>query len=428
MTTTSTVPPFARDRMVHGWFVVKGVSDAGDAAWIIALAWTAVQLASPAVAGLVVAAGTLPRAAALLVGGAVADRFDVRRILTVTTAARVLVLLGTIAVAVLAGESIALLAVAAIGFGLCDAIFEPAAVTLGRHLVREDDLSAYGGASQTSARLGAMTGAAIGGGLVAFGGLTVSAALNAITYLGVLGYLAVALRLRFPMPRMDPAPVLRAIGEGFGHLRTTRTTRTLVITLSGLNLAVGPALGLGLALRVRDAEWGAGTLGVLQALVACGALVGGAVMIRWQPHRPAPLAFTLLVVQGLAIVLLATPTVLVTATSCVIIGLTAGAASALLYAVFVRSVAPQFLGRLGSIQRLGDDCLMPAAMATFGAVAGGVSLAGAFGIFGGMMSVLMVVALTRSRVAAPAATPCRPLATGATTGARRERRDLRRRC
>ena len=215
----------------------------------------------------------------------------------------------------------------------------------------------------TARSVGTMTGAALGGGLVALGGLTASAALNAITYLGVLGYLAVVLRLRFPMPRMDPTPMLRAIGEGFGHLRTTPTTRTLVITLSGLNLAVGPALGLGLALRVREAEWGAGTLGVFQALVACGALVGGAVMIRWRPHRPAPLAFTLLVVQGLAIVLLATPTVLVTAMSCAVIGLTAGAASALLYAVFVRSVAPEFLGRLGSIQRLGDDCLMPTAMA-----------------------------------------------------------------
>ena len=398
MTTTAQAPLFGRDRMVHGWFVVKGVSDAGDAAWTIALAWTAVQLASPAVAGLIVAAGTLPRAALLLVGGAVADRYDVRRVLTATTVARVLVLLVTVAVAVAAGESVALLAVAAIAFGLCDALFEPAAVTLGRQLVREEDLSMYAGASQTAARLGTMTGAAVGGGLVALGGLTASATLNALTYLGVLGYLVLVLRLRFPLPRMRPTPMTRAIAEGFGHLRAAPTTRTLVITLSGLNLAVGPALGLGLVLRVRDAEWGAETLGVFQALVGLGALVGGAVMIHWQPRRPAAVGFALLVVQGLAIVLLAIPGVLVTAASCAVIGVTAGAASALLSAVFVRTVAPEFLGRLGSIQRLGDDCLMPAAMATFGAVAGGASVAVAFGIFGGLMTALMVVALTRSRV------------------------------
>ena len=51
--TETHVPSFGRDRVVHGWLAVKGVSDAGDAAWTIAVAWTVVQLASPAVAGLV---------------------------------------------------------------------------------------------------------------------------------------------------------------------------------------------------------------------------------------------------------------------------------------------------------------------------------------------------------------------------------------
>jgi MFS family permease len=128
--------------MVHGWFVVKGVSDAGDTAWTIALAWTAVQLAGPAVAGLIVAAGTVPRAGVLLAGGVVADRFDVRRVLMLTTVARVLVLLVTIVVAVVVGESVPLLAIAAIGFGICDAIFEPAAATLSGQLVRAEDLAA----------------------------------------------------------------------------------------------------------------------------------------------------------------------------------------------------------------------------------------------------------------------------------------------
>lgn len=392
MTATAPAPRFSRDRMVHGWLVVKGVSDAGDAAWTLGVAWTAVQLASPAAAGLVVAAGTLPRAAVLLVGGVVADRFPVRRVLAATTAARIAVLLVTLAVLILGGESLALLAGAAIAFGVCDALFEPAAVTLGRQLVREDDLTPYAGASQTANRLGTMAGAAVGGGLVAVGGLAASAVLNALTYLGILAYLALVMRVRFPLPRREPAPVGRAIAEGFGHLRAVPATRTLVITLSGLNLAVGPALALGLPLRARDGDWGAGTLGLLQAVVAVGALVGGAVLIRWRPRRPAALGFTLLAFQGFAIAALGAPGIPAAATACVIIGVTAGAASALLSAVFVRTVAPQFLGRLGSIQRLGDDCLMPAAMAGFGALAGGASLATAFGIFGGLMSASMILA------------------------------------
>lgn len=393
--TSSPVPSFGRDRMVHGWFVVKGVSDAGDTAWTIALAWSAVQLAGPAVAGLVVAAGTLPRAGVLLVGGVVADRFDVRRVLAITTVARVLVLVVTIAIALSAGESVPLLAAAAIGFGLCDAIFEPAAATLSRRLVRDEDLAAYQGASQSSTRLGVMVGAAAGGGLVSFGGLPASAGANAITYVVVLAYLTLVLRVRFPIPRAEPASMVRSVVSGFRHLQSEATTRSLVMTLSGLNLAVGPALGLGVALRVRDAEWGPETLGVLQALVGLGALAGAVALIRWRSRRPAALGFALLVVQGLAIVALAVPGLVVAVVSCLVIGVTAGAASTLLSAVFIRSVEPTLLGRLASMQRLGDDCLMPVAMASFGAVAGRASVAVAFGLFGGLMTALMVAALIR---------------------------------
>lgn len=71
-----TIPSFGRDRVVHGWIALKGLSDAGDAAWVIAVAWTAVQLTGATTAGLVVAAGTAPRALALLVGGVWADRVE----------------------------------------------------------------------------------------------------------------------------------------------------------------------------------------------------------------------------------------------------------------------------------------------------------------------------------------------------------------
>ena len=46
-------------------------------AWFIGLAWTAVHVAGPAGAGLVMGVGSVPRAAILLVGGAYADRLDV---------------------------------------------------------------------------------------------------------------------------------------------------------------------------------------------------------------------------------------------------------------------------------------------------------------------------------------------------------------
>lgn len=99
--------------------------------------------------------------------------------------------------------------------------------------------------------------------------------------------------------------------------------------------------------------------------------------------------------------LLGVPGVVAAALACLIIGITAGSASSLLSAVFVRTVEPSFLGRLASLQRLGDDVLMPAAMAGFGALAGGTSLTTAFTVFGGAMTVLMLLStISRARSAA----------------------------
>jgi hypothetical protein len=47
----------------------------------------------------------------------------------------------------------------------------------------------------------------------------------------------------------------------------------------------------------------------------------------------------------------------------------------LLSGVFQRAVGPQYLGRTGSIQALGDDALMPVAMVGFGALTAATSIA-----------------------------------------------------
>ena len=387
-----------RDRLVQGWVLVKGLSDAGDALWTVALAWTAVHVASPAVAGLVVAAGTVPRAVVLLLGGVVADRHEARWVMLAVNLARVAALVATCLWVLTVGTSVPLLLAAAVVLGVCDAVYEPSAATIGRQLVRPELLPAYSGAVQTVGRIGTMAGAAAGGLVVATWGLGGSAAAHAVTFAVVVGYLAWALRPRYPLPRSTPEPVLRGIARGFAHLRDEPTTRTLVLTLSGLNLGVTPALSLGVALRVQDAGWGAHALGVLEALVGLGAAVGSLTLLRWRPAREAVAGFWFLVLQGLAVALLGVGTLATTALACAVIGVTAGAASALLGAVFAATVAAEYLGRMASIQRLGDDVLMPVAMAGFGALAGLVGVAGACATFGLAMAGLMAVPLSRTAV------------------------------
>ena len=166
-----------------------------------------------------------------------------------------------------------------------------------------------------------------------------------------------------------------------------------MLALSGLNLAVGPAVGIGLALRAHDQGWGAQAVGLFEALLGLGAAIGAVSVAKWRPRREAVAGFWALVVQGAAIVALGFGPIWTVAASAFVVGVTAGYASVLLSATFSATVDTAYLGRMGSITRLGDDCLMPLAMAGFGALASATSVWAPFVLFGVTMMGLMVVPL-----------------------------------
>ena len=187
--------------------------------------------------------------------------------------------------------------------------------------------------------------------------------------------------------------MLRGVADGFRYLGRERSTRTLVIALSGLNLAVGPAISIGLPLQATAHGWGAGAVGVFEALVGGGAMAGALVVVRRRPRREAIGGFAALMVQGAGIVALGVGSPIVVGAGSLAIGFTAGFASALLGSAFAATAAPDYLGRLGSILRLGDDCLMPVAMALFGLIAGILPLWVPFALYGGAMALLMIMPL-----------------------------------
>ncbi|GAA1528479.1 MFS family permease [Microbacterium ginsengiterrae] len=402
MTSTDPIqlrepPRFSRDVAVHAWISVKALSDAGDAIWTIALAWTAVQITSPAVAGVIVAAGAVPRAVVLLFGGVLADRADARHVMIAFNAVRVAVLIGTAAWVLSHPPTVLVLLLAAVAFGICDAFYEPSAATIGRRLVRVDDLPAYSAVMQTATRLGTMGGAALGGFLVAYAGIAGSASLNALTFTLVIAFIAIWLRPRFALVRAARESALRGIVRGFAHLKEAPTTRTLVIALSGLNLAVGPATGIGIALRAHEEGWGAEAVGVLEALIGFGAALGALAVTKWRPRREALGGFGALVAQGAGIILVGAGPVWSSGIGCLLIGLTAGFASVLLSATFAATVDTAYLGRMSAITRLGDDVLMPLAMAAFGALAAATEIWIAFTVFGCALMAMMWFPLRNPR-------------------------------
>jgi MFS family permease len=393
------IPPLRRDRRVQAWVVSSGISAAGDSAWMLGLAWTAAQVGGAHGAGLVMGIGTLPRALLTVFGGALADRLDARRTMVMSNLGRVVVLLVGIAWITMTEVTIPLLVAIAVTFGAIDALYRPAASTMPRQLVRPDDLGGVSAMFQLSFRLASFVGAPLGGVLVAAGGLRLVMIVDAASFVALSVLLATVLKPRLPRALSRGRSMRADIVDGLAYIRRTSAVRTLVVALSGLNLFVSPVLAVGVVLRARDAGWSSTSLGLMEATIAVSAAAASAYAIAWRPDRAARTGLLLLVLQAAACVAVGIAPYAAMYVAMVVIGITAGLASALLSGAFQRTVAPEYLGRTGSIQALGDDALMPLAMISFGALAAGTSIALACTLMGMGFAVLVTWSATRPAVA-----------------------------
>jgi hypothetical protein len=160
-------------------------------------------------------------------------------------------------------------------------------------------------------------------------------------------------------------------------------------------VCVGPALAVGLALRVHRSGWAPLSLGVLEACVGAGATVGALATLRWRARNPARTGLLVLVGQAGAVAMLGVASYPSLVAATCVIGVTAGIASAQLSGAFQAVVAGSYLGRMSSISRLGDDVLMPFAMTGFGALAAGTGLGAACLLTGALFAALVLWSAAR---------------------------------
>jgi MFS family permease len=388
-------PPVGRDPMVLTWLVAVGVSWFGDYAWAVALAWTAAHTLSPVLAGVVLGAGMLPQALLVLLGGVLADRLEPRRMLVAGQVGQAAVLL----LAALAWSSgmhgAPVLFAVAVCFGVVTGLTLPAGMTLVRQIVAGDDLGTVQGWNQISSRAMKLLGAPAGGVLVAWGGIVVVMVLDAATFLTIALVLTLVVRPRYRLTRAAHERWGDSFNDGVRYLRGHDTAMLFVIGLTALNVFVTPVTGLGVALRVSGSGWGAHWLGIADASLAAGAIVGSVVAIRWQPTYGAAAAFRILVLQGLAIAAVGIGWRPALVLAMAVLGFTAGAASVWLSAAFIRAIDPSHLGRVSSVTSLGDMILIPLSVPALGAVVHATDVLTATLLCGLSMSALCLWFATR---------------------------------
>lgn len=277
--------PAHRERPLLRLLAGESASTLGDQVWYVALSWAAVRTAGPAAAGAVMTAGTLPRLALMVFAGPLADRFDARRLMLGSDAARAALLLGA-AAAALASPGLVLLVVVSLLLGAADALFLPASGSLRPRLLTPGQLQGAAALRELALRAGLILGAPLGGLLTAHGGLPLACAVDALTF--AASFWAVR-----PLRPRPAAPVSaaarpsygRALRDGFAALRQNRVVLALLAATLLTNLGfVGP-MNVGLALLARQHGWGGSGIGELLAAFGVGAALGAAALLRFPVRR-----------------------------------------------------------------------------------------------------------------------------------------------
>ncbi|QYA93611.1 MFS transporter [Streptomyces anulatus] len=377
--------PAHRDPDVLRWLGAYTASMVGDSIYFMALAWAAARTGSASGTGLVLAAGSIPRALLMLGGGVLADRLGPRRVVIGSDAARAVLVLGLAAVLVLTAPTVGVLVAVALLFGAVDALFLPAVGALPPRISPPGQLARIQGLRGLAARGASIVGAPLGGVAVATGGPVLAFATAGALFVLSLPLL-LGLRIRpLPAPVKHGGTVAGAAGEravaeerptarqdlvdGLRYIRRHPLLGPLMIVIGLSELGfVGP-LNLGLILLSEQRGWGAAGMGWIVAGFASGA-AGAALLIAVRgrvPRAGLVMCLTVLVgATGIAAVA-QIPSVPLAAATAAVVGLFIGLAGALCGALVQTVADPAYLGRVTSVSTLFTYALIPLSYPATGA-------------------------------------------------------------
>jgi MFS family permease len=258
------------------------ITGLGTQATLVALPYQVFVITGSAfLVGLIGAAELGPLIIASLFGGALADRFDRRRLLLFCQLALVAIAAALAVAAATGPPPIWILFVLAAAMAGASAIERVVRSAIVPNTVSKERLPAAISLTYGLYQLTQVAGPGLGGVLIAVFGLATPYAVDAVSCLGMAG--AAALMSAQPPVAVEAhEPVLRSIRSGLAFLRTLpAVTAGFVMDLSAMTFGMPRALFPVLALTVYHA--GAAGTGLLYAAVAAGATVA-ALTTGWMSH------------------------------------------------------------------------------------------------------------------------------------------------
>jgi MFS family permease len=293
------------DRDFRLYWIGQTTSGLGDSLVWVALAWAVLEIGGDASAlGLVLAANALPRVVFLLVGGVWADRLPRQLVMVGADVVRGLVA-GAMALLFLTGTAeVWQLAVGAALNGAASAFFIPAATGVMPQLVAGPRLQQANALMNLSHSLTWVIGPALSGLIVATGGPGWVFAIDGISF----AISAVSL-LALSLPRVIVAPrtsFLAELAGGWQEVVTRSWLRAGLVVFALSNMSAAAFQVLGPVIIDRDLG-GAASWGFILTFGALGAVVGGAIGLRWKPARPLLASFAICILISFNVLALIPP-------------------------------------------------------------------------------------------------------------------------
>jgi MFS family permease len=245
----------------------------------IAAYWLVLELTGSALAvGALALVQTLPVTVLALVGGAVADRVDLRRM--VVSCETVLAAQAAVLCVLALSGSIQVWQLYLLGFvqGVALALDMPARHTMVFQIVGREDLTNAVALTSSLGTTARIVGPAVGGVVVATAGPGVAFGLNALSYAFMISAIF-AIRLAPRLARTEPLPgILAGVGEA---LRFAVSSRRVAVTFFTVLLVSTFSFNFDVLLPLvarLTLDQGPRTFGLIASVFGCGALCGALVL------------------------------------------------------------------------------------------------------------------------------------------------------
>jgi MFS family permease len=368
------IPAPLRYRDFRSVFVAGLVSTFGDFFVPIAISFAVLDLTgSVSDLGLVLFARVLGQVLLFLAGGVWADRFPRQHVMVASNVVRFFSQ-GLLGLLLVSGHA-EIWQLVALQFvhGAATGVFRPAASGLTPQLVPPEQLQAANGLMYLTLSIGGIAGPAVGGVLVATAGAGWAILGDAVTFA-----VAAVLLVRIPPLGYVERPresFWRELGAGWNVVRSRTWLWASILDFALFQMIYLASIMVLGPLVAKESLGGAGAWAGILVAFSFGTLLGNMWAIRVRPRRPLIFAWSVILLCGPSLVLLAfrTPAWTIALTE-MASGLAIGVAGTVWETTLQRNVPREALSRVSAYDWMGSTALRPLGLAIVGPIATAVGV------------------------------------------------------